>query len=195
MALAVCGLQFELREVELKNKPEEMLKISPKATVPVLQLENGDVLEESLDIMYWALQINDPHNWLADINPDLTNKLIRTNDNDFKQHLDRYKYADRFPEYSVDHYRQQASQFPMELDQLLSQNGYLVSDKPTLVDIALFPFIRQFAFVDKSWFDAMSWNYLKQWLESFLSSALFQLVMQKHSPWKSGGARVIFPDE
>ena len=172
-----------------------MLKISPKATVPVLQLENGDVLEESLDIMYWALQINDPHNWLADINPDLTNKLIRTNDNDFKQHLDRYKYADRFPEYSVDHYRQQASQFPMELDQLLSQNGYLVSDKPTLVDIALFPFIRQFAFVDKSWFDAMSWNYLKQWLESFLSSALFQLVMQKHSPWKSGGARVIFPDE
>lgn len=193
MAIAVSEQQAEHREVDLKRKPQELIQISPKATVPVLQLPGGQVLEESLDIMHWALAINDPNRWLASSDNPLSAELIQRNDNDFKQHLDHYKYADRFPAYSLADYRERACIFPTELDALLRDNAYVVSDQPSLADIAIFPFIRQFAFVDKNWFDNMPWNHLQHWLDYFLGSELFQTVMQKHQPWKAGDKASFFP--
>ncbi len=194
MAIAVSQQQVELREVDLKHKPTELLTCSPKATVPVLQLDEHNILEESLDIMRWALEINDPQNWLVFTNEALTAKLVDENDNKFKQHLDHYKYADRFPENSLAYYQQQASIFPNKLEKLLQQNRYLVANKPTLADIAIFPFIRQFAFVDKKWFDHMPWKSLQIWLDFFLNDPLFELVMKKNPPWKATGKLAVFPE-
>lgn len=193
MAIAVSGLQVEHREVDLKRKPNELTLISPKATVPVLQLNDGIILEESLDIMQWALNINDPKNWLLTSDNNLSADLLRMNDNKFKRHLDRYKYADRFPENCLEYYREKAQKFPHRLDVLLESNGFILSEQPSLIDIAIFPFIRQFAFVDKNWFDSMSWNNLKNWLDYFLESDLFLSVMKKHSPWKAGNAPLVLP--
>ena len=193
MAIAVSKQRVELREVDLKQKPEELVAISPKATVPVLQLTNGGILEESLDIMHWALNINDPANWLTGSEQQLTADLININDNDFKLHLDHYKYADRFPENSLEYYRKNASNFPNRLDELLRRNTFLLSGQPSLVDVAIFPFIRQFAFVDKNWFDGMSWGNLQNWLDYFLKSNLFESIMKKHKPWKAGDDHVLFP--
>ena len=193
MAIAESLQQVELREVDLKHKPQELLDISPKATVPVLQLSHGEIFEESIDIMFWALNADDPKNWLLDAEGQLTKELIKTNDNEFKHYLDRYKYADRFPENPVAYYREQASVFPARLDVLLENKGFLMSEKASMVDIAVFPFIRQFAFVDKHWFDSMPWRYLQGWLKYFLESALFESVMKKQLPWKAGDDPVIFP--
>jgi len=195
MALAVSHQVIELREVDLKHKPAEMIALSAKATVPVLQLISGEIIEESLDIMQWALSIADPDNWLIDGVLTSANELILANDHDFKTCLDRYKYADRFPQFSMEHYRHLASAFPYRLDSLLQKNSFLLSDQPTLVDIAIFPFIRQFAFVDKNWFDEMHWNSLHQWLDYFLNSAYFLSVMNKFKPWDTGDLPVIIgPD-
>ena len=193
MAIAVSQQQVELREVDLKHKPTELLTCSPKATVHVLQLDKQNILEESLDIMHWALQINDPQNWLAFNNEAMTAKLIVENDNKFKQHLDSYKYADRFPENSLEYYQHQACSFPNRLENLLQTKRYLLSNQPTLADVAIFPFIRQFAFVDKKWFDHMPWQYLQHWLDHFLNDPLFDLVMEKTPPWQATGQLKIFP--
>lgn len=194
MAIAVSQQQVELREVDLKHKPKELLTCSPKATVPVLQLDEHNILEESLDIMHWALKINDPLNWLAFTNKTLTAKLVAENDHNFKQHLDRYKYADRFPENSLAYYQQQASIFPNRLEKLLQQNRYLIANQATLADIAIFPFIRQFAFVDKKWFDHMPWKSLQKWLDFFLQDPLFELVMKKNPPWQTNSQPKLFPE-
>ncbi|MDX1359626.1 MAG: glutathione S-transferase [Clostridia bacterium] len=193
MAIAVSGQQVEHREVDLKHKPTELVQISPKATVPVLQLNNGKILEESLDIMHWALTINDPQNWLMTTNEQLTKELIENNDNEFKQYLDRYKYADRFPENPLAFHRDQASHFPARLNTILHNTTFLVSDQPSLVDVAIFPFIRQFAFVDKHWFDSMPWGKLHNWLDYFLNSQLFESVMKKHQSWKTHDDPILFP--
>jgi len=193
MAIAVSGLQVEHREVDLKQKPNELILISPKATVPVLQLNNGIILEESLDIMQWALNINDPKNWFLDSDNNLSADLLSMNDNEFKQHLDRYKYANRYPENSLEYYRDKAKDFPARLDALLRSNRFILSGQPSLIDIAIFPFIRQFAFVDKNWFDTMSWVNLKNWLDYFLESELFLSVMKKHLPWEVGDVPLVFP--
>jgi len=184
MAIAVSGQKVELREVDLKQKPQEMISISPKATVPVLQLRNGEVLEESLDIMQWALKINDPQHWLANKDNEFAEELIRSNDEQFKYFLDRYKYADRYPEHSIEYYREKASDFPLKLDALLGNNSFLMSENPSLPDIAILPFIRQFAFVDKNWFDSRGWANLQNWLDNLLDSRLFESVMKKHRPWQ-----------
>jgi len=193
MAIAVSGQQVELREVDLKHKPEELLRISPKATVPVLHLDDGKILEESLDIMIWALTINDPQNWLLSSDEGLSRKLVETNDNEFKHYLDRYKYADRFPENPMSFYREEASQFPAKLDRLLNSTAFLVSEQPSMTDVAIFPFIRQFAFVDKAWFDSMPWGKLHNWLAYFISSQLFENIMKKYQPWQSQDDALIFP--
>jgi len=184
MAIAVSGQKVEFREVDLKQKPQEMISISPKATVPVLQLRNGEVLEESLDIMQWALKINDPQHWLANKDNQFADELIHSNDEQFKYYLDRYKYADRYPEHSLEYYREKASDFPLKLDALLGNNAFLMSENPSLPDIAIFPFIRQFAFVDKNWFDTRGWANLQNWLDNLLDSRLFESVMKKHRPWQ-----------
>ncbi len=192
MAIAFSGQKVEHREVDLKQKPVQLIQISPKATVPVLQLNQGEILEESLDIMLWALSLNDPDGWLEN-NGQAASELIEMNDNKFKYYLDRYKYADRFPEHSVEYHRKKASEFPAKLNSLLQSSSYLVSKKVSLVDVAIFPFIRQFAFVDKNGFDSMNWPYLQKWLEFFLETELFKTVMKKHKPWQSGDESVTFP--
>jgi glutathione S-transferase len=194
LALRVSQIELELREVALADKPPEMLEVSPKGTVPILIDSTGQVLEESLDIMHWALQQNDPMDWITSdqqIHAD-TQALIEKNDGFFKYYLDRYKYAVGYPEHPAEYYREHALDFLHQLDELLEQNGYLLSDQLTLVDIAIFPFIRQFAFVDKDWFDAASFSNLQRWLEGLLQSALFGSVMKKYPRWVPGTEPVSF---
>lgn len=186
MALVHSGVCFELREVVLKNKPLEMLQVSPKGTVPVLILPNSAVLDESLDIMTWALSKNDPDHWMMPASPKLIPNLyalIQENDNEFKGCLDRYKYADRYPEHSMVHYRTQGETFLEELEERLQSSPFLFGDYPTLADIAIMPFIRQFAHVDLDWFRQAPYKHLQAWLDTFLQSTLFNSVMKKYPPW------------
>jgi glutathione S-transferase len=184
LALVYAGIRVELREVALKNKPPALRALSPKATVPVLQLPDGTVLDESLDIMRWALSLHDPQHWLAFFND--AKRLIAWNDGDFKHQLDRYKYADRHPEYPADYYRQQAMLFLSELESRLAQHSYLCGQHLTLADAAILPFIRQFAAVDERWFQACGYPAVQRWLEDLLASALFKAVMLKYPDWHEG---------
>ena len=185
LAIAYADVAVELREVELRNKPQAMLLISPKATVPVLQLENGRVLDESLDIMLWALQHNDPEHWLNAAGLDHAKALIRRNDEPFKYFLDRYKYADRYPAYSELYYRQQGELFLADLEDLLTQSAYLCGEHFSLADAAILPFIRQFCAVDPAWFKDSPYPLLRQWLKNFLASSLFEQVMTKYPCWQA----------
>jgi glutathione S-transferase len=177
IAIAYADIPVEIREVELKNKPEHLLAISPKGTVPVLELTNGTVIEESLDIMRWALARHDPEHWLFFSNE--ADRLIKWNDGDFKYYLDRYKYADRYPDFSQAYYRQQAEVFLTELETRLLNSRYLCGNNFSLADAAIFPFIRQFAGVDNDWFRASAFRVLNKWLEAILVTELFGRVMAK----------------
>ena len=179
MALFVAGVQCQVHEIDFKDKPAAMVEASPKATVPVLITLDGNVIDESLDVMLWALSQNDPESWLH--KQDISLKLIAQNDGTFKKALDRYKYANRFPEEDCSDAREQASLFLYELDALLNQNSELglVGNTPFLADIAIFPFIRQFANVDKAWFDAQNFNVLQQWLKIHTQSKLFHDIFSK----------------
>lgn len=181
LAIRVSGVAVDKCEVDLRNKPKALLDCSPKGTVPVLQFSDGRVIEESLDIMQWALAVNDPEKWLGGgLSPSADSlALIRQNDGPFKAALDRYKYAVRFPEHPAATYREQAADFLSELNSRINKQGYLVRNRPDLADWAIFPFIRQFANVDKNWFYQSEYNHLNQWLDTFLASALFNVVMQK----------------
>jgi len=181
-ALIYAGIQLEHREITLKNKPQAMLDISPKGTVPVLQLKSGQVIDESLDIMLWALQQHDPQGWLQHQAQAFT--LIKSNDTTFKSWLDKYKYADRFPENDQTFYRIQGELFLQKLETQLSQFTFLLAHQPTLADFAIFPFIRQFSFVDKPWFDTAPYPKLQTWLNTHLESSLFEHVMFKHPVWQ-----------
>ena len=194
LAIKVSHIQVELREVILADKPQEMLHHSPKGTVPVLVLADGSVIDESRDIMLWALQQNDPEQWLSasfQINEEI-NYLIKFNDGEFKQQLDHYKYADHYPEFSLEDYRQRAEVFLLQLEERLNQHRFLTSDKVSLADMALFPFIRQFAYVDKDWFDNSSYIKLQQWLDALLVSELFNDVMKKQVQWHAGSEVQLF---
>ena len=188
LAIKASNIQVELREVVLADKPKELLICSPKGTVPVLVLTDDTVIDESRDIMWWALTQQDPHNWLGstDTQWDEMNHLIDINDTEFKQHLDHYKYADRFPEQSAECYRQQAESFLQQLEAKLRKNQYLMTDKISLADMAIFPFVRQFAFVDKKWFEQTEYKKLQIWLDNVLADKLFIEVMQKYSRWLPG---------
>jgi glutathione S-transferase len=182
MAIRYTGVDVESIEVTLKDKPQAMLDASPKGTVPVLCLPQGQVIDESRDIMMWALSLSDPQHWFQAL-PDSTQAailaLIDTNDHSFKNDLDKYKYSVRFPEHSETYYREQGETFLTLLDEKLSETTYLMGDNITLADIAIFPFIRQFAFVDKDWFDNSEYQALKQWLATLLEMDLFIEVMKK----------------
>lgn len=178
MALKYANISVEIREIVLRAKPSQMVKASPKATVPVLILNDGTVIEQSLDIMYWALQQNDKEGWLTADNI-ATQQLIAENDGSFKQALDKYKYAIRFPEQSSDVYRTQGEVFLQQLEALLNQSQFLLGTQVSLADIAIFPFIRQFAGVDSVWFETTEYPKLKRWLNSLVESQLFVSIMEK----------------
>lgn len=180
LALQYAQVSVDIHEVSLRDKPAEMLAISPKATVPVLQLPDGTVLEESLDISLWGLRLNDPQQLLPP-NSELqeTLALIAENDGEFKYWLDYYKYATRYPEQSSEYYRQKGEVFLQKLEERLTENTYLSGEKITLSDIAIIPFVRQFAHVDKRWFDSGGYPALQRWLETWLTSEVFLKVMAK----------------
>jgi glutathione S-transferase len=178
LAIAAAGATVQEHEISLRNKPAAMLAISPKGTVPVLQLADGLVLEQSLDIMRWALRAHDPENWLHGDTPE-GGALIETSDGEFKQALDRYKYANRFPEQPAAAHRDYAMPFLHTLEARLAAKEFLLADYVTFADAAIFPFVRQFAAVDRDWFDASGLRHLAAWLTWWESSALFAQVMQK----------------
>ena len=183
MAIAYASITLEMREVALANKPAAMLAVSPKGTVPVLQLSDR-VIDESIEVMRWALSQSDPENWLALDSQQEQSTLIEENDNEFKGWLDKYKYWDRYPEQSQQDYRIKAENFLSTLELRLQQNSYLLGDNICMADIAIFPFIRQFAFVDKPWFDDADYPLVQRWLNQFLQSKLFEQVMEKHALWQ-----------
>jgi glutathione S-transferase len=178
MALSYAGIAYQLHDISLKDKPAGLLAVSPKGTVPVLVLPDGRVLEQSLDIMHWALQQHDPSCWL-DIDRDNSQALISENDGAFKQALDKYKYASRFPEQSAEAYRSQAEVFLRKLEQALQDQPFLSGAHLSLTDVAIFPFIRQFAAVDANWFAQAAYPKLQAWLQARLESSLFLGVMSK----------------
>jgi glutathione S-transferase len=185
LALRVAAQAVEHREIELKHKPAAMLQASPKGTVPVLVLTDGAVLEQSLDIMRWALERHDPEAWLP---ADAASRqdawaLIAQNDGDFKHHLDRYKYPHRYDLADGFEHRAQACVFLGTLAQRLGANAYLSGPRFGLADAAIAPFVRQFAHTDKAWFAQQNWPALAQWLAAFDASAAFAQVMEKHPVW------------
>jgi glutathione S-transferase len=179
LAVAVSGVAVTEIEVKLSDKPASMLALSPKGTVPVLRLTAGGVIDESLDIMDWALSQNDPAHWGA-VDRDAANALITINDSTFKSALDRYKYPERYPEFPTIHYRDvEAAPFLQTLELQLSQRPYLLGEHSSIADAAIFPFIRQFVAVDAGWFGASEYRQLKRWHDDWLASDLFQRVMKK----------------
>ena len=197
LGILFAGLTVELREVMLKSKPAQMLAISPKGTVPVLQLpaEVGAealVIEESREIMEWALRQNDPHG-LLDCDLSRAHALIDQNDNEFKHWLDRYKYFDRYPELTQVQYRERGEVFLQVLEELLAGSEYLLGDRVSMADIAVMPFVRQFAHVDQAVFYSLPYPQLQRWLKRWLEHPLFQQVMIKFQPWQEGDEPVRFP--
>ena len=184
-----AGLEVELREIKLNDKPQAFLAASPSATVPNLQL-GGLNLDESLDIMLWALGQSDPHGLLN--MPSLGETLIARNDGPFKTALDHTKYAVRYPDLDPHAERMKASDFIQSLNILLAEHSFLVAEKPTLADIAIFPFVRQFAHIDRTWFNAQPWSHVIHWLDSFLQNADFQTVMAKIPVWEDGMRPYLF---
>lgn len=184
MALRYSAVDLNIVEVSLKAKPPEMLALSSKGTVPVLQVD-GKVIDESLEIMHWALAQHDPDNWrlLGDLEGQaLTAALIEENDQVFKLHLNRYKYPERHPEYPLEHYRTEGEVFLQRLEALLETRAFLAADYQSLADVAVMPFVRQFAHVDREWFAAAPYPRLQRWLQGLLDSELFVAIMAKQSP-------------
>nr|WP_268935034.1 glutathione S-transferase [Pseudomonas edaphica] len=177
LALRYSGVPVQIIEVSLKAKPAEMLALSPKGTVPVLCV-GGQVIEESLEIMHWALAQHDPDDWLLQGDPRVQ-ELIAENDQVFKYHLNRYKYAERYPEQPMEYYRAEGEVFLQKLEALLARNDYLLAEHLSLADMALAPFVRQFAHVDREWFACTPYHRLQTWLQRFLESPLFVAVMAK----------------
>jgi len=191
LTLNYAGVILEHREVLLKNKPQAMLNTSAKGTVPILQLADGRVIDESVDVMRWALEQQDTEQWWRDEMSTQTMLLVEENDQSFKSCLDRYKYADRHPQQSKSDYRTEAEEFLQKLETRLETRKFLQHEQATFSDVAIFPFIRQFAFVDKPWFDQAPYPKLQHWLTSFLNSTLFVGAMQKHPIWQAGATPLI----
>jgi glutathione S-transferase len=196
MAVSYSAIAVELREVVLRDMPASLLACSPKGTVPVLVLPGGAVLEESRDIIDWALANSDPDGWLqgaGDTLREQVRQLVDTCDTPFKQQLDYYKYAERYPQHSADYYRSQGQLFLGQLEQYLESCDWLCGDHMTVADVSIFPFVRQFVNVDKAWFDETPYLRLQAWLDRLLCSQLFTSVMAKYPPWREGDLPVVFP--
>ena len=194
LAIKYSGIEVELREIDLNNIPKALSDISSDETVPLIVFPDGKTIDESWDIVKWAVTSNDPDGWLGSDVSLLQDAemLVETNDYSFKQDLDHYKYADRYPEYPMQHYRSEGEEFLIELEDRLSDNRYLSADSLSLSDIAVLPFIRQFALVDKAWFDSTPYTRVQAWLNTFLESELFESVMNKYPLWVEGDEPVLF---
>lgn len=190
LALFACNITCELREVVLRDKPKQMVDISPKSTVPVLELMNGTVIDESRDIIIWAVEQNDPNGWQSYLQE--MKELVEINDHQFKTHLDKYKYSSRNPELSKDEHRKNGDFFLKLLNDKLTGQSFLSADELTITDLAIFPFIRQFAFVDKEYFDSLPYPHLQKWLEHHLNSDLFKNIMNKYDQWHEGQDVIYF---
>lgn len=199
LALLVSCQNCELREVVLRDKPQEMLAASAKATVPVLVTPDGQVLDESLDIMLWALQQHDPEHWLG---PQQGSRaamiaLIAQCDGEFKYHLDRYKYPERYKngDENVDAqtHRTAGAAFLAQLNAQLSATPYLFGAHAALADMAIAPFVRQFARTNQDWFSIQPWPRLQAWLSAIVDAERYERIMQKYPRWESGTAGVCFP--
>ncbi|MCL1048860.1 glutathione S-transferase [Shewanella abyssi] len=195
LGLVLANKTVSLREIVLKNKPEAMLLASPKGTVPVLILPNGEVIEESFEIMCWALAQNDPNDLLltaASNKQESAKALIDYNDQVFKDWLDKYKYADRNPEYSQQYYREQGEVFIAQLESLLTKHPQLLGITPSIADYAIYPFIRQFAHVDKVWFEQSAYKNVQLWLADHLQSDEFITIMKKYPTWLESEQAFVF---
>jgi glutathione S-transferase len=186
LALASSGTQYELREVRLSDKPAALLSASPKGTVPVLLTADGTVIEESLAIMRWALEAQDPEGWLMRCDA----ALIAANDGVFKRLLDRYKYPSRYGS-EPDTHRDNGLHFLRDLDVRIAAAGQLCGPIRGLADAAIVPFVRQFAGVDPTWFEAQPLPYLKAWLKNHVASDLFGRIMYRAAPWSQGDRPLI----
>jgi glutathione S-transferase len=175
MALHQANILWNHREVVLRDLPSSLLQFSPKGTVPVLVLPDGTVFEESIDIMHWALLQHDPDHWLA----DQDQVWITRFEDEFKGNLDKYKYPNRYDDVDPLHHRELALSFLLEFDEVLSNRF-----KTQLVDIAVFPFVRQFANHDRAFFDGLSFTTIHGWLKVHLDSTLFGSIMNKHKQWQ-----------
>lgn len=187
LALWICGGVVTLREVKLSAKPEAMVALSPKATVPVLQLANGAVIDQSLDIMRWALAQADPEGWLQRDDE----ALIAENDGAFKHSLDRYKYPDRHGSDALEH-RALGLTFLRLLDERIAARGQLAGASRGFVDMAIMPFVRQFAAAEPLWFAEQSVPHLQSWLSGHAGSDLFAAIMVRYRPWVDGDEPIFF---
>lgn len=189
LALRYAGISVELREVVLRDKPPQMIDASPKATVPVLVLDEGgsgqDVIDESLDIMFWALAQNDPDGWL-DVDIEMANRLIDANDEQFKPWLDRYKYPNRYEKLQPGEARKHCEVYLSELESRLHRHAYICGAQASIVDFSIYSFVRQFAFVNMDWFQSGPYVALNRWLQECLDSPLFTAAMHKYPAWRVG---------
>jgi len=190
LAIASAGITVELREILLRDKAPEFLAASPKGTVPVLI--SDVVIEESFDIMNWALAQNDPEGLLKDMAEERA-ALITTCDGPFKTALDQTKYAVRYPDLDEETSRATAASFIHKLDATLGDAPWLGGDRPCLADLAILPFVRQFAHTDLEWWNAQSFESVQRWLDAFKSSDRFAAIMTKYTPWKAGDDVILFP--
>lgn len=195
MALVASAQVCELREVVLANKPAALFQASAKGTVPVLLTPTGQVVDQSLDIMLWVLRKNDPLQWLGDDYSSLVQilQLVKQCDDEFKFHLDRYKYPNRFGLSDATAHRDLATGFLTDLNLRLSKHAYLMGPSECLADVAIAPFIRQFAHTDPAWFASQPWPTLQSWLTAFEGSSIFEQVMQKFPVWVPGQPSLLFP--
>lgn len=201
LAIVAAGLKVEVRELVLRAKPAHMLEISPKGTVPVLWLQDGTVIDESLDVMQWAVNQSFPADWLV-LNAEQQQQCdewIALLDGEFKRNLDRYKYSHRYhtETYTCDplEHRAACEKILVQWNAVLEQQGpFLFGSQPSFADYAILPFVRQFRIADEEWFDTVpGYAALKSWVTAFLQSPLLEQAMVKFSPWQPGDAPLTFP--
>ena len=196
MAIFLTDIQCELREVHLKNKPQSMLDLSPKGTIPVLQIDTSKVIDESLEIVEWALGINDifKKNKILPDQEVLTKDLISLFDEEFKFHLDRYKYSVRYKDANPIQSRSKCLEILNKIENSISNSNWFFGDSVNKLDICILPFIRQFRIADPKWFDSLNEiHQVKSWLNHFLKSPLLLNIMNKNDPWQEGDQAQIFP--
>lgn len=196
LALLATNTPVYIREIVLRNKPVAMIEASPKATVPVLVLHDGSVIDESRDIAEWALKRHGSHPWL-DTDKTAMAALIDRNDGPFKRALDRYKYPNRYDDEAIDRDAQRAicADIIVDYEARLTNQPWLMGAHASWADYAVLPFIRQYAHVDRDWFWGQPWPHVIAWLDSFLASALFAQVMQKYEPWQPHDSPVLYAHE